>query len=148
TFNDSSIGTITNRFWNFGDGATTNTSVTNFTHNYNAPRTNTVSLTVTGPVGTNILSQAGYIVVTNPPALLSFSPSNLNFAPLVIGQIRTQNIQMVNIGGQTLTGAVGTTLPFAIPSGSPFTLLPGQTGQVAVSFAPTNAAAFTNLAIF
>src|SRR5207249_1490966 len=60
----------------------------------------------------------------------------------------TQSFQLVNLGGQTLTGTIATTPPFAIQSGSPFSLPPGQTGLVLVTFAPTNAAAFTNLALF
>jgi PKD repeat protein len=65
SFIDSSTGTITNRFWNFGDSVTTNATLTNLTHNYGAPGTNTVSLTVSGPVGTNTVSQPNYIIVTN-----------------------------------------------------------------------------------
>src|SRR5262249_8454144 len=34
TFTDTSTGTITNRFWDFGDGSTTNTSSTSLTHTY------------------------------------------------------------------------------------------------------------------
>src|SRR5262249_14730162 len=67
SFTDTPTGTITNRFWDFGDGATTNTTATTFTHVYSSASANTVSLTVTGPVGTNTLSTIGYITVTNPP---------------------------------------------------------------------------------
>ena len=34
TFTDTSTGTITNRFWTFGDGATTNTTATSLSHTY------------------------------------------------------------------------------------------------------------------
>src|SRR5439155_25131159 len=51
SFTDNSTGTITNRFWDFGDGSTTNTTATNFTHTYANAGTNGVSLTVSGPVG-------------------------------------------------------------------------------------------------
>jgi PKD repeat protein len=64
-FIDSSTGTITNRFWAFGDGATSNSTVTNLTHLYGAAGTNTVSLTVSGPVGTNTIARPNYIIVTN-----------------------------------------------------------------------------------
>lgn len=53
TFTDTSTGTITNRLWTFGDGATLNTPTTNLTHTYGFPGTNTVSLTVTGPLGSS-----------------------------------------------------------------------------------------------
>jgi PKD repeat protein len=147
-FSDNSTGTITNRFWDFGDGSNTNTALTSFTHTYNAAGTNTVMLTVTGPVGTNTQTRSAYIVVTNPPPLLSISPTNLNFGTLIVGQVSTQNFQVVNSGGLTLTGNVTTTLPFAIQSGSPFSVAPGQTGQVQVSFSPLSSGSFSNLAVF
>jgi PKD repeat protein len=65
SFTDSSTGTITNRYWDLGDGFTTNTSLLGLVHTYAVAGTNTVSLTVTGPVGTNTLSRGGYIIVTN-----------------------------------------------------------------------------------
>ncbi|HEY6167488.1 MAG TPA: Calx-beta domain-containing protein [Verrucomicrobiae bacterium] len=63
TFNDSSTGTITNRFWDFGDGSSTNTTSTNVMHTYGAPGTNTVTLTVSGPLGTSSLARTNFIVV-------------------------------------------------------------------------------------
>ena len=75
-FTDSSTGTITNRSWDFGDNTSTNTTLTSFTHSYAGVGTNTVSLTVIGPVGTNTLTRAGYIVVTNlGPVTLVIQPS-------------------------------------------------------------------------
>src|SRR6266567_4122542 len=148
SFTDNSTGTITNRFWDFGNGTTTNTAATTFGYTYAVASTSTVSLSVSGPVGTNTLSRPNYIVVTNPPPLLSLSPTNLNFGPVIIGQTNTQSFQVVNLGGLTLTGAVTTTRPFAIQSGSPLSLPPGQTGLVMVSFAPTNAASFSNVVVF
>src|SRR5207245_5615686 len=66
SFTDSSTGTITNRFWDFGDGSTSNTAASSLSHTYSQAGTNTVSLTVSGPVGTNTLSKVGYVVVSNP----------------------------------------------------------------------------------
>src|SRR4029453_16568672 len=34
TFTDTSFGTITNRFWDFGNGQTTNTTATSFVFSY------------------------------------------------------------------------------------------------------------------
>ena len=48
-FTDTSTGTVTNRFWSFGDGATTNTLANILTHTYTVPNTNTVTLIVSGP---------------------------------------------------------------------------------------------------
>jgi PKD repeat protein len=61
-FSDTSAGTITNRFWQFGDGATTNTTATTVAHTYVLPGTNTVTLTVSGPLGVNRLTRSNYIV--------------------------------------------------------------------------------------
>jgi PKD repeat protein len=147
-FIDTSTGTITNRFWNFGDGSTTNAAATNVTHTYTATGTNTVVLTVSGPVGANNLTRTNYTIVTNPPPVLTVSPTNINFGPVIIGQSSTQSFQLINSGGSTLTGSASTTLPFAVGGGSPFSVAAGQTGLVQVSFAPTNAASFSNVVIF
>src|SRR5439155_2429174 len=96
----------------------------------------------------NSLARANYVVVTNPPPLLSLSPTSLAFGAVVIGQTNTLSFQLTNAGGLTLTGAVAASLPFSIQSGSPFSLAPAQTGQVVVAFAPTNAAAFSNAVVF
>src|SRR5262249_42283939 len=124
TFTDSSSGTITNRFWDFGDGSTTNTTATALSHVYINASTNTVTLTVTGPVGSNTQSIANYIVATNLPPQLTLSPASLAFGPVVIGQTSTLNFQVVNTGGLPLNGSATTALPFTIQSGSPFNLSP------------------------
>src|SRR5207249_1936545 len=155
SFSDNSSGTITNRFWDFGDSSTTNTTATNFSHTYLAAGTNTVSLTVSGPLGTSTLPRTGYIAVTNPPPLLAISPANLSFGAVVIGQTNTLSFQVVNGGGLTLTGAVSATLPFAIAGGGPFTIVSGTpfslagfgSTNVVVRFAPTNAATFSNVVV-
>ncbi|HEV2392215.1 MAG TPA: choice-of-anchor D domain-containing protein [Verrucomicrobiae bacterium] len=111
SFTDSSTGTITNRFWNFGDGVTTNTTGTNLTHGYGATGTNTVTLTVSGPVGTNTLTEAGYIVVTNAgPVTITISVSG-NQAMLTwpIGTLQTA----VQVMGP-YTNIVGATSPYPV----------------------------------
>jgi len=76
SFTNNSTGTITNAYWSFGDGANANTLNSSVTHNYGAAGTNTVTLTVSGPVGTNTETLSGYIVVTDPPPVtLSISLS-------------------------------------------------------------------------
>ena len=64
-FTDASSGTITNRFWNFGDGSTLTTSATSFSHSYNVAGVYGVSLTASGPLGSSTTNRPGYIVVTN-----------------------------------------------------------------------------------
>ena len=66
-FTDSSTGTITNWFWEFGDSSATNFTGGTLQHTYTHIGTNTVKLTVSGPAGTNLLTRANYIMVTNPP---------------------------------------------------------------------------------
>ncbi len=57
TFTDSSTGSITNRFWDFGDGSKTNfAAATNPSHTY-APGAFTVALTVSGPGGSNSVNR-------------------------------------------------------------------------------------------
>jgi len=65
TFTDTSSGLLTNRFWDFGDGHTTNTTATSVTHVYTVPATNTVTLTVIGSLGVDSLTRVNYIAVTD-----------------------------------------------------------------------------------
>ena len=64
TFTDTSTGTITNRFWNFGDGSTTNITTNSVSHVY-AAGTYPVTLVVTGPGGVSTNIQADYIICTS-----------------------------------------------------------------------------------
>jgi PKD repeat protein len=71
-FSDLSTGTITNSFWDFGDGGQTNTTSTSLTYSYPGMGTNSVSLTVSGPLGASTLIRTNFIVITNvPPVTLS-----------------------------------------------------------------------------
>ncbi len=82
TFADNSSGSIDNRYWDFGNGVTTNTSaVTTFAFTYDSPGTNTVSLTVSGPGVTNTLTQSAYIVVTNSAAVTLSNPPSITTQP-------------------------------------------------------------------
>jgi PKD repeat protein len=70
TFTDSSSGTITNRFWSFGDGSTLNTTATNVSHTYTMPGTDTVMLVVSSPWGVSTNIEQNCILVeptSNPP---------------------------------------------------------------------------------
>jgi PKD repeat protein len=68
-FTNQSTGQITTRSWNFGD-STTSTS-TNPLKTYQNPGTYTVSLTVTGPGGSDTETKQGYISVSNPVMVTS-----------------------------------------------------------------------------
>jgi O-glycosyl hydrolase len=69
TFTDTSTGSITNRFWDFGDGNTTNfTASTNPTHTYAAGMYN-VTLMVSGSGYSNTNTKPNYITAVSctPP---------------------------------------------------------------------------------
>lgn len=63
-FTDTSTGTITSWQWNFGDAGTS--TLQNPSHSY-AAGTFSVSLTVTGPGGSNTLTKTNLVAVTEPP---------------------------------------------------------------------------------
>jgi PKD repeat protein len=63
-FSDTSTGTVTAWSWSFGDAGTS--ALQNPSHSY-AAGTFSVSLTVTGPGGSNTLTKPNLVVVTEPP---------------------------------------------------------------------------------
>lgn len=66
SFTDQSVGTVTSRLWNFGDGATSNQQNPN--HTYTSTGTYTVSLTVSDDVNpANTQTKAAYILVNAIP---------------------------------------------------------------------------------
>ncbi len=60
-FMDESVGSITDRLWDFGDGSTS--SARNPIHTYFAPGDYDVTLTVTGPCGGDTLVKSAYVSV-------------------------------------------------------------------------------------
>jgi PKD repeat protein len=64
-FINSSTGNITNHAWTFGDG--TSSAVANPSHVYSLAGVYSVSLTVTGPGGSNTQTRTNYISVLAPP---------------------------------------------------------------------------------
>ena len=149
TFTDTSTGTITNRFWDFGDAGTTNTLNAAVVHTYALTGTDTVTLIVSGPLGVSTNTQLGYITVTNVPAQMSVAPSSHDFGFLAVGQVKTQTFSVINGGSVALTGTVTVTgTSFGLVNGSPFNVGGGQTGQVNVSFSPGSAGSFTGSVAF
>ena len=72
-FTDISVGSATNRHWDFGDGFATNTAGTNLSHTFLSGGTNWVSLTVSGGAGSNTVSHPVVVIVnTQPPVLAQF----------------------------------------------------------------------------
>ena len=84
TFSDTSTGSITNRAWDFGDGATTNTTATGVTHTY-AAGSYTVTLIASGTGGSSTNAQTNYITALTAfqawQVLYFGSTSNTNAAP-------------------------------------------------------------------
>ena len=60
-FTDTSTGTVTGWFWNFGDGKTS--TLRNPQHIYTSPGTYTVTLTVSNAYGSNTITQVHHITV-------------------------------------------------------------------------------------
>jgi len=80
SFTDASDGDVSTWMWEFGDGATSRQ--TNPTHQYREPGYYSVTLTVSGPGGTDTLTRLGYIFVSEPEpqegiAISSFVITNL-----------------------------------------------------------------------
>jgi PKD repeat protein len=81
-FTDLSTGEITSWLWNFGDGDTS--SVQNPAHTYLTTGTYTVSLTVSGPAGSDTETKIDYISVYDVP-VADFSANQTNgCAPLTV----------------------------------------------------------------
>ena len=92
-FTDQSTGDITSWSWDFGDGSTS--TAQNPSHDYTAPGTYTVSLTVTGPGGSDTNTKTNYITVTDGNMTADFSgtpttgdaPLNVAFTDQSTGDI-------------------------------------------------------------
>lgn len=112
TFTNKSSGTITNAFWDFGDGASTNTLTVSVAHTYNVPGTNTVILIASGPVGVSTNVRVGYIVARVPTADLQLTKTaTSNSVPQ--GQNLTYTLSVTNRGPDAATSV---TITDALPA--------------------------------
>jgi PKD repeat protein len=156
TFTDTSSGTISNRFWNFGNGGTTNTSLSSVAFTYNNGGTNSVTLTVIGPLGTNTLTRTNYIVVTNAlPLLVSNSfalvAETCTNTAIDPGETVTMNFGLKNIGAAPTSNLVATLLTsggITSPSAPQNygTLATNTSTAKAFTFIPTGTCGTTNTA--
>ena len=95
TFTDTSTGSITNWFWNFGDGNTTNLSTAGVLYTYGTAGVYTVTEIVSGSGGSSTNTKVGYITASTPPPVASFSgtptsgtePLTVNFTDASTGNI-------------------------------------------------------------
>lgn len=93
-YTDLSIDSVNTWNWNFGDGDTS--GIQNPQHIYTDPGTYTVSLTVTGPGGSDTETKTDYITVSYPPPAASFSGDpTFGIAPLTV-QFTDQSADSVN----------------------------------------------------
>jgi PKD repeat protein len=82
-FTGTSTGNITSRLWNFGDEETS--TVKSPSHTYQKAGSYTVSLTVTGPGGSNTKTMEDYIQVTSPAPVANFTATPTSGkSPLVV----------------------------------------------------------------
>jgi PKD repeat protein/endonuclease/exonuclease/phosphatase family metal-dependent hydrolase len=78
TFVDTSTGNISSRFWDFGDGGTTNVTTNSVAHTYSAGNY-TVKLIATGPGGVSTNTKPNYITVL-PSSTIAVEAANLQDA--------------------------------------------------------------------
>jgi len=81
-FTDQSTGEIDSWSWDFGDGGTS--TAQNPSHTYNSPGTYTVSLTVTGPGGSDTETKTNYITVSAAPTADFVGDPTSGTAPLTV----------------------------------------------------------------
>jgi PKD repeat protein len=72
TFADTSTGTISNWFWNFGDGNSTNATIKSMSHTYVTAGTYSVAEIVTGSGGSGSSTRDNYIIALTPLQALQF----------------------------------------------------------------------------
>jgi pectate lyase len=138
TFTDSSTGIITDRFWSFGDGTTTNTIVTSLTHTYTNFASFGVSLTVSGPAGTNTLNRIGYITVTNalPPVITA--GLTVTNAPLQVGSVAVVVAGDTNVFSVVATNLEPGTLSYQWSFGDGVTNAWSSSGTAEHAYSTTN----------
>jgi len=113
-FTDLSLGQVTARTWDFGDGS--GSQAANPSHVYSAAGSYTVSLTVTGPGGSNTATSPNLITVTSPvqPPAADFGASPTSgTAPLSVAfsNLSTGSITSLSwdFGDGTNSNAAGPT---------------------------------------
>ena len=128
SFTDTSTGQITNRFWDFGDGSSTNMTISAFAHPYIEAGSYSVTLTVSGPLGVSTLSRANYIVVSE---LLLITDIEISSPDVIISFASSPNQSYQLESTDTLTPANWTAAVSSIPgNGSIVTVThPGGAGS-------------------
>jgi PKD repeat protein len=134
-FADATTGDVTDWLWDFGDGGSS--TLKNPSHTYTVPGSYNVTLTATGPVGSDTMTKQGYIQAQLlPPApVANFSatpvsgttPLSTHFTDASTGVINTWQWNFGDGGSSTLQspehtytlpGAYNVTLTVTGPGGS------------------------------
>ena len=103
-FTDLSTGQVDSWSWTFGDDGTSNEQ--NPSHPYDTTGYFTVSLTVTGPGGSDSETQYNYIHVTRRPHI-TMSRTTMSFSAVQYGPLPgSQTFTITNSGGGTLNWSV------------------------------------------
>ena len=79
------------------------------------------------------------IVVNSPVPAISVTPVSRSFGSVEVGATEDRSFTVQNTGGGTLTGNASVSSPFAVISGSPYSLTANQSTSVTVRYSPTTA---------
>ena len=97
SFTNLSSGTLTSCAWDFGDGGTS-TECGNPSHTYETAGLYTVSLTVSGPEGTDTETKVDYI--------LAYAPVTANFTATPISGLVPLEVSFSNLSLGTVTSCI------------------------------------------
>ncbi len=141
-FSDTSSGSITGRSWDFGDGGTLNTSLTNVSHAYNAVGVYSVGLTVNGPQGSSVTNRPGYIVVSNAAistVTISATDSNAREQAINIGKFTVNRVGGTNVAltvRYDLSGSATAGIDYSSLSG--MVLIPANSANATIVVTPVD----------
>jgi polygalacturonase/PKD repeat protein len=126
-FTDFSTGGITNRFWNFGDGTTTNTSATSVLHTYDVAGIDTVQLVVSGPGGAGTNTLVAYIMANAPACTNLLSATSANFdltggtgavtvttSDILCSWAAVSNVSWIQIAGGSVNATGSTVVAYTV----------------------------------
>lgn len=83
------------------------------------------------------------------PVTIVVTPPVVQFGDVVIGEVATGGVFVINAGMSALSGMVsGVSAPFSMSTGSPYELAAGATGSVTFVFAPAAEGGYTNTVSF